>query len=137
MASLSNRTLHWHPLWLFIGIVLVVAVIYLSLTAKPPVIVNFAFSDKVGHFLAYAVLMGWFGQIFTGRLPLVFFALAFVLMGVSLEYVQGLGRYRQFEYADMLANTIGVVLGMLLTTTAFKGTLHWVERRVLGIQAKT
>jgi hypothetical protein len=48
-----------------------------------------------------------------------------------------LGRYRQFEYADMLANTIGVVLGMLLTTTVFKGSLHWVERRVLGFQTKT
>lgn len=137
MASSSNKPLHWYPLWLFLGVVLIVVVIYLSLTAKPPVIVNFTFGDKVGHFLAYAALMGWFGQIFTGRLPLVFFALVFVLMGVSLEFIQGLGRYRQFEYTDMLANTVGVVLGMLLTTTVFKGSLHWVERRVLGIQAKT
>lgn len=132
MVSQSNKSLQWCPLWLFLGIVLIASVIYLSLTAKPPMVVNFVFSDKIGHFLAYAVLMGWFGQIYSGRTALVFCALGFVLMGISLEYVQGMGRYRHFEYADMIANSIGVMLGLILTTTVFKGTLHWFEQR-LGI----
>ncbi|WP_455211694.1 VanZ family protein [Kaarinaea lacus] len=135
--SHSYKTLHWFPLWLFLGISLVVAVIYLSLTAKPPMVVSFAFSDKIAHFLAYAVLMGWFGQIFSGRLPLVLFAFGFALMGISLEYVQGMGHHRHFEYADMIANTIGVVLGLLLTTTVFRGSLHWIERQVLSGRIKT
>jgi VanZ family protein len=135
--SQSNKSLHWYPLWLLLGISLVLVVIYLSLTAKPPEIVSFAFSDKIGHFLAYAVLMGWFGQIFNGRSHLILFALGFVLMGISLEYVQGMGRHRHFEYADMVANTIGVGLGLLLTVTVFKGSLHWVEQRVLSGRIKT
>ena len=77
-------------------------------------------------------LMGWFGQIFTARWHLVLLVVGFVCLGVSLEFVQGMGRHRHFEYADMIANTIGVVLGLILTTTAFKGSLHWFEQR-LGI----
>jgi glycopeptide antibiotics resistance protein len=107
------------------------------LTAKPPDIISFAFSDKVGHFLAYAVLMGWFGQIFSGRFSLMLFAIGFVLMGISLEFVQGMGRHRHFEYADMAANTIGVVLGLLLTTSILKGALHWIELRVYSRRIKT
>ena len=136
-SSHSDKSLRWTPLWLLLGICLVITVIYLSLTAKPPVVMNFEFSDKVGHFLAYAVLMGWFGQIFTGRLPLILFALGFVLMGVSLEFVQGMGRHRHFEYADMVANMIGVILGLLLTITVFKGSLRWVEQRVILRRIKT
>jgi VanZ family protein len=133
----SPQSLRLFPLWLFLGIGLVAIVIYLSLTARPPEMVSFAFSDKVGHFLAYAVLMGWFGQIFSGRFSLILFAIGFALMGISLEYVQGMGRHRHFEYADMAANTIGVVLGLILTTTLFKGSLHWFEQRVFSRRIKT
>lgn len=125
------------PLWLSVGVGLVAAVIYLSLTAHPPEVISFEFSDKIGHFLAYAALMGWFGQIFNSRYALLFFAVGFVLMGVSLEYIQGMGRHRHFEYADMVANTIGVILGLLLTTTVLKGSLHWFEQRVLPGRIKT
>ena len=135
--SQSHQSLRLLPLWLSLGVVLIAAVIYLSLTAKPPDMISFEFSDKVGHFLAYAVLMGWFGQIFNGRIPLFLFALGFVLMGISLEYVQGMGRHRHFEYADMAANTIGVVLGLLLTLTVFRGSLHWFEQKVFPGQFKT
>jgi hypothetical protein len=129
--SQSNTNLHFFPFWLTLGIALVAVVIYLSLTAKPPMVVSFALNDKIGHFLAYAVLMGWFGQVFPGRWHLVLFAIGFAVMGVSLEFLQGMGRHRQFEYADMAANTIGVVLGLLLTTTVLKGFLHWFEERVV------
>ena len=133
----TNKSLHFFPLWLSLGIGLVVTVIFLSLMASPPKVVSFTFGDKIGHFLAYAVLMGWFGQIFSGRMALIFFALSFAIMGVSLEYLQGMGPHRQFEYADMVANTIGVVLGLLLTTTVLKGSLHWFEERILAGKIKT
>lgn len=135
--SQSPPSLHLFPLWLSLGVGLVAAVIYLSLTAHPPEVVSFAFSDKVGHFLAYAVLMGWFGQIFNGRIPLFLFVIGFVFMGISLEYVQGMGHHRHFEYADMVANTIGVVLGLLLTITIFKGSFHWFEHRLFSRLIKT
>jgi VanZ family protein len=129
----SKNPLQLFPLWFALGVGLVALVIFLSLTPKPPHLVNFAMSDKVGHSLAYAVLMGWFGQLYRGKLPLALFALGFTLLGVSMEYLQWLGRVRDFEYDDMLADIIGVIVGWILTVSVFKDTLAWVEKR-LGLE---
>ena len=51
-------------------------------------------------------------------------------MGIALEYIQGMGETRFFEYADMLANTIGALLGWWLTRTWFAGVLIKVENAV-------
>jgi len=127
---MSKYPLKLFPLWLFLGTGLVALVVYLSLTPKPPHLVDFTMNDKVGHALAYAVLMGWFGQLYHGKLPLALFALGFVLLGISMEYLQMWGGARDFEYADMLADTVGVVLGWILTASLFKGSLIWVEKRL-------
>ena len=39
-------------------------------------------------------------------------------MGIALEFVQGWLGYRSFEVADMVANTIGVLLGLVIASTA-------------------
>lgn len=94
-------------LWLAIGWGLVALVVALSLVPSPPQS-GFDQGDKVGHLLAYATLMGWFGQLYPPGWRL---ALAFVALGLVLEILQGLSGYRQASMADMLANTLGVVLG--------------------------
>lgn len=66
------------------------------------------YSDKIGHFASYAVLMSWFCQLYRRR---IFYAAGFILMGVALEFVQGQLGYRSYEEADMLANALGVLLG--------------------------
>jgi VanZ family protein len=126
----SRNPLRLFPLWFLLGGGLVAVVVFLSLTPKPPHLAQFAFNDKVGHSLAYAVLMGWFGQLYKGRWPLAFFALVFILMGISMEYLQMWGGVRDFEYADMLADGVGVVLGWGLTTSLFKGALNGVENKL-------
>jgi hypothetical protein len=98
------------PLWLTTGWVLIAAVIYLSLVPAPPEL-DLPQGDKVGHVLAYAVLMFWFMQIY-GRWP-VRLAAGFVALGIVLEIVQGLTGYRTFDVHDMGANTVGVALGWL------------------------
>jgi VanZ family protein len=67
--------------------------------------------DKLGHFAAYGLLMFLFCQIDARRLA---YALGFTLMGVTLEFLQGMTGYRNFDLLDMLANTIGVALGWLI-----------------------
>jgi VanZ family protein len=126
----SKNPLRLFPLWLLVGAGLIALVIFLSLTPKPPHLVDFKMSDKLGHGLAYAALMGWFGQLYRGKLPLALFALGFVLLGVSMEYLQMWGGVRDFEYDDMLADTIGVVVGWILTASVFKDSLNWVEKRL-------
>jgi VanZ family protein len=104
--------LRWLPLWLATGWLLVTAVIYLSLTPAPPQL-ELPQSDKVGHVLAYAVLMFWFIQIYHQRRVRILIAVGFIFLGVGLEFLQGYAGERQFEIEDMLANTVGVALGWI------------------------
>ena len=54
--------------------------------------------------------MFWFSQPYEKRARMVC-AIAFVAMGVSLEFVQGQLGYRTYEVFDMYANSLGVLLG--------------------------
>jgi hypothetical protein len=52
-------------------------------------------------------------------------------MGVTLEFLQGWGGARIFEYADMAANSLGVLIAWLATRTRFPYLLTWFEGKVL------
>ena len=91
-------------------------------------------SDKVAHFFAYGSLSLWFGMIFAGRGRQLSIAVAFVALGVALEFLQGLTGYRTFSIADMVANAIGAALGWGLAQTPLKNGLAWIERRILGVR---
>lgn len=98
--------------WLSLGWGLVLVVVYLSLTPKPPSGDMVYFGDKIGHFLAYASLMGWWSQLDSRHCSL---ALLFVLMGLALEIAQSLSGFREGDVFDMAANSMGVGLGWLAT----------------------
>ena len=87
----------------------VAGVVYLSLMPSPPQI-GVEGSDKVGHFLAYALLAFWFSQFYTGRTRALY-ALGLVAMGVAIEFAQRATGWRNFEVADMVANALGVAAG--------------------------
>lgn len=86
---------------------IVTAIVWLSVTPAPPQ-VDMAYGDKLGHLVAYGVLMFWFCQLYRTR---VYYAAGFILMGVALEFVQRELGYRSYDVADMLANALGVLLG--------------------------
>jgi VanZ family protein len=98
--------------WLTLGWGLVLAVVYLSLTPKPPSTDMIYFGDKIGHFLAYATLMGWWSQIDSRHCRL---ALSFMLLGLALEIAQSFTDTRQGDVFDMAANSFGLGLGWLST----------------------
>ena len=92
------------------------AIVFLSLTPKPPD-PGFAYSDKLGHLLAYALLMGWFCWLYRKRYTRLAFAIGWVALGIGLEFAQGLTPTRSFEVADMAANSLGVLLGWGISAT--------------------
>lgn len=108
--------LRYFNLWLIIGWLLVLTMCYLSLIPKPPNFnIEFTNSDKIGHFSAYFVLMFWFSQLYKTSKTRLLYILFFILMGATLEVLQGLSSARTFEYADMLANTLGAGLAWFIT----------------------
>ena len=96
-----------------IGWCLVGVIWWLSLTPQPPH-VDFEQSDKVGHFLAYGGTMFWFCALYRHPRTRLAYAIAFIAMGVAIEYIQGWTGYRDFEVYDMVADALGVLLGWAL-----------------------
>jgi len=113
---------------------MVVAVVVLSLI---PLEVDLSEGrDKVAHFIAYGSMTFWFALLFPGWLRQVAIVIAFVAMGVAIEYLQRMTGYRTFDVADMAANSIGVALGWALALTPLKQALNWAERFVGLLERK-
>lgn len=112
--------------WLAVGFGFVALVVYLSLTHNPPPAPDVGF--KINHVLAYAWLMFWFAQVVRVGRVRVGVAIAFVLMGVALEYLQGMTGYRTFAYTDMRDNAIGVLAGWMLAVTPLGRAIPALDR---------
>lgn len=125
-----NDDLKRRPLWLAIGWALILLVIYLSLIPAPPSIPGEE-GDKIGHVLAYATLMMWFLQLYAGLPRRLVLALAFVALGIALEFVQRDTGYRTFEIADMVADSVGVAVGWLVAPPRTRNALRLLERAVV------
>ena len=123
-----RRELRWFKLWSALGWLLVVTVIYLSLTPHP-IEIDVEQGDKMGHTLAYLGMMIWFAQLYQRRSH-VWWGLGFIALGIALEYLQGWSGYRDFEYLDMVADAAGVAAGWLLGGTAMAHLLSRLERYI-------
>jgi len=118
------------PLWLFIGLVLIAAVIYLSLTDAFPDPLRIGSDLKPGHVLAYAVLMLYFAQLIADARSGWLIAGLFTVMGICLEYLQGMTGHRTFSYYDMFANFLGVSAGFILSKTPLVNSVEYVDRKI-------
>ena len=114
-------------LWLLLGWILVVLVIYLSL-APISMDLKMEQGDKISHVLTYLVLMSWFANLYETPISRMCLAVGFLALGIALEFAQGLVGYRSFEVADMGADAVGVVLGWLLAPPRIPNYLSVVER---------
>ena len=121
--------------WLAIGYSLVASVVYLSLTSSPvdPGL-DIPYEDKLYHALPYFTLMFWFAQIYHEPVKRNVIAVMFILMGVLFEYLQSFDPNRYYEFADMIANTTGVLLGLLLALTGAKTLLLRVDSALTGLR---
>lgn len=117
--------------WLMLGWLWVAMLAYLSLTPYPPEPVRFPNADKLEHALAYCLLMLWFSQVYVRRMQRVFAAALLVALGIAMEFLQGMTDYRMFEYADMLANTTGVLLGWAWARTGLGRIGQTLETKFL------
>lgn len=125
----GEPVLKYRTLWLSLGWLLVAGVWYLSLTPTPPEIdIGIDFFDKISHFTAYAGMMAWFMQLYQARRARIFYAFGFIVMGISIEFLQGMGPARVFELADMLANSCGVIAAWLIVKGGLQQCFIQVEK---------
>ena len=67
-------------------------------------------NDKLIHFSAYAILT--YITLIASRKTKIFILLMIILsLGISLEFIQSVSGLRNFEYMDIIANSIGVFGG--------------------------
>lgn len=127
--TLQNPDLRYRKLWLVVGYIMVMLVIYLSLTSRPVDIdTSLPYQDKLFHALAYFVLTFWFMQIYHIRNHVLQWVVFFLCLGLLLEYLQGFDPNRYSEVGDMIANTLGVVAGVALSMTPLRYMLVKLER---------
>jgi VanZ family protein len=122
------RPLRLRKVWLALGWFAVCVLIYESLTPSPPELPEFPFSDKASHFLVYASIMLWFGFIYSQGKRYSLIGLSLILLGVTLELLQGAGGYRSMEVSDASFNALGIFVGGLLARTRLSSALLWAER---------
>lgn len=115
-------------LWLLLGWALVVGVAGGSLLPGA-VILGLPISDKLAHAGSYALLMVWFAGLYA-RKRYVMLALTLIALGIVLELAQARLHYRSFDPMDLVANVIGILLGLGLSLSLLAGWCQWVERRL-------
>jgi hypothetical protein len=113
--------------WIIIGWLGVAAVIYLSLMPQPPQL-GIAGGNRVGHVVAYASLMLWFGQLAVVPMQLLRSASGLFALAVGLEIAQLGTECRTFSYADMAAGALGVAIGWVLAPPRVPNLLSIAER---------
>ncbi len=112
--------------WYLLGALMLLLVGVASLMPAPQVGVG----DKVSHVATYAVLGAWFGLLASNRLVLSWTIVGLLGYGILLELLQGTTSYRYAEWADVVANGGGILIGTTLHFTPLKRLLAYVDQHL-------
>jgi VanZ family protein len=114
----------WLALWLFAVTVLVVVCLLPS-----PDLPNLHVSDKLEHAAAFALLAGSAVQLFERR-ALLMVAIGLLALGAGIEFAQALfTTTRAMEAADVVADTVGIVVGLSVALTPLRDLLLRIAGR--------
>lgn len=122
--------LRYPGVWVSVGWLMVALVVWASLAPELPEHAV-AVPDRLGHLLAYLLLAIWFAAVYPGR-GKPFLAGGLILLGAGLEVLQGLGGVRHAELGDLVADTMGTVLGALLPRRISVPWIAWLDRLFFG-----
>jgi VanZ family protein len=119
------RLLLRHPwVWLGLGWMFIVFAIIASLVPGPK-LPETHMSDKYEHTIAYVLLTLWF----TGVYPKASYwkvGAGMFALGVAIEFAQGAMPFgRQADIRDVGANTLGIVIALML---ALAGVGGWAQK---------
>ena len=123
-----NSELQMPKFWFALAYSLTLVVGVLSLIPGPDI----GGSDKLAHYLTYATLSAGFSLIVERRKSLWLVLTGLIAYGLLLEFLQGLTGYRFEDMADALANSLGVVTGLVFYFSPLRDILRRFERWLLS-----
>ena len=132
MNIFSPDQLRYKTYWIAGGIGLLMVVLSLSLVPFTGPDLPVTFADKIAHMLAFTVLIVWFSAVIPQSRWSSLFGLL-LTYGVFIEVMQFFTGYRVTEWGDIVADTVGLVLGWLMIKAGLANWANWVER-FLGVR---
>jgi len=106
---------------LIIAIIVTVSILYLSLMRMPKYNIAISHIDKLQHCIAYFTLsISWLLNFYKQNKKYLV-VISCILFGIIIEILQQtITSYRTGDYLDIIANSVGVLLGLLFFTVFFK-----------------
>jgi VanZ family protein len=115
--------------WLLLGRLWLLATVVICLVPMPRSPIPIEGSDKLEHALGWLLITLWYAQLTRTRQALLARACGFVALGAAIELAQSLTTWRSADAADLLANLVGVILGVALGLSPLGGVLARLDRR--------
>ncbi|WP_228454879.1 VanZ family protein [Polaribacter haliotis] len=105
-----------------IAVVVTLSILYLSLMKMPKYEVQVSHLDKLQHGFAYFTLsICWLLSFFDKPSKKYLIVFLCILFGIIIEVLQSeLTSYRTGDYLDVLANTTGVLIGLVVFNQIYK-----------------
>lgn len=123
--------MHYRRLWLTLGVLYIGFILAGSLLRMPDIsIMSFEYRDKVIHFALYFILVGWFIQLYQKTSSRIIILAGAILLGMLIEYLQGMTAYRSFDYFDEFANSLGAMCAFFLGRSSFASILSAIDSRL-------
>jgi VanZ family protein len=125
--------LRLRALWLILGFLMLAGILAICLVPLNLPTEAMTYNDKVMHALTFVLLTVWFGALQkphgrSGQLKLVG---ALFFYAIAIEVLQSFTTYRSAEFADLVADLIGILLGGILLRLGMSGWPIFIEKRIL------
>jgi len=105
-------------------------VIVLSLVSNLPSTPQINHFDKFAHLVAYVSLGYGYLSLWPNQKRWIILGL--ILLGAGLEVAQGMGSHRHAEWADLVANGLGIFLSLLIVHLERQNLLAWLQRKAIS-----
>lgn len=117
--------LRWHRRWVALGLAIMTWTLWMALRPDPGITLAVPEGDKLLHAVTFTGLMGWWGNVYVSRGARARAAFGCLAFGVFIEFAQWLDPPRDADAFDVLADAVGIGVGLLLLRTP----LAWVLAR--------
>ena len=85
--------------------------------------------DKIDHIVGFALLMGWFCQLYESGPERVRVMVALLAQAACIEIMQSFTTWRTAEFGDWVAGAVGIGLGWVASSPRTPNVLRWLRPR--------